>query len=136
MRRFGDEDQDAGEGKAENGEMSSSLEDLDDLLQSRPEVPLRVHELVGEAHADDGADHGVRTGGRQAEPPGAEVPENGGNEEREDHGEASAGAHLEDELDGEQRDDAKATVPEDKRTPVRLQIPDQTTAILGSSEWV
>ena len=31
---------------------------------------------------------------------------------------------------------AKATVPEEKSTPARLQIPDHTTAIFGSSEWV
>ncbi len=30
----------------------------------------------------------------------------------------------------------KATVPEDVSTPTRLQSPDQTTAMLGSSEWV
>ncbi len=29
-----------------------------------------------------------------------------------------------------------ATAPEERRTPVRLQSPDQTTAMLGSSEWV
>ena len=31
---------------------------------------------------------------------------------------------------------AKATVPEENSTPSRLQMPDQTTAMLGSSEWV
>jgi hypothetical protein len=31
---------------------------------------------------------------------------------------------------------AKATVPEESSTPARLQMPDQTTAMLGSSEWV
>ena len=31
---------------------------------------------------------------------------------------------------------AKATVPEDKSTPARLHMPDQITAMLGSSEWV
>src|SRR5579863_1724525 len=30
----------------------------------------------------------------------------------------------------------KATVPEETSTPARLHIPDQTTAMLGSSEWV
>ena len=30
----------------------------------------------------------------------------------------------------------KATVPEEVSTPTRLQRPDQTTAMLGSSEWV
>ena len=31
---------------------------------------------------------------------------------------------------------ANATVPEESRTPARLQSPDQTTAILGSRECV
>src|ERR1035437_8530118 len=31
---------------------------------------------------------------------------------------------------------AKATVPVETSTPARLQIPDQTTATLGSREWV
>jgi len=31
---------------------------------------------------------------------------------------------------------AKATVPEEKSTPARLQIPDQTTATCGSIECV
>ena len=31
---------------------------------------------------------------------------------------------------------AKATVPVEKSTPARLHIPDQTTAMFGSSEWV
>ena len=30
----------------------------------------------------------------------------------------------------------KATVPAEVSTPARLQSPDQTTAMLGSSEWV
>jgi hypothetical protein len=55
---------------------------------------VAVHELVGDADADDGADHGVGTGGGQAEPPGAEVPDDGGDEQGEDHGEAGAGADL------------------------------------------
>ena len=31
---------------------------------------------------------------------------------------------------------AKATAPEERSTPARLHKPDQTTAMLGSSEWV
>jgi hypothetical protein len=66
---------------------------------------VALHELVGDADADDGADHGVRAGGGQAAPPGGEVPEDGGDEQGEDHREAGAGADLEDELDGQQVDD-------------------------------
>ena len=68
----------------------------------------RIEELVGHAHADDGADHGVGAGGRQTEPPGAQVPQDGGNQQRKDHGKAGAGADLENEFDGQQRDDRKS----------------------------
>ena len=82
------------------------LEDLGGLLPVHARgAAVQVHELVGDADADDGADHGVRARCRQAEPPGAEVPENGGDQQREDHGEAGAGADLENEFDRQQRDD-------------------------------
>jgi len=68
---------------------------------------MAAHELVGDADADDGSDHGVGAGGGQAAPPGGEVPEDGGDQEGEDHGEACAFADLEDELDGQQRDDGE-----------------------------
>ena len=66
-----------------------------------------VHELVGDADADDGADEGVRAGSREAELPGAEVPEDGGGQQGEDHGEAGAGADLQDQFDGEEGNDAE-----------------------------
>ena len=66
-----------------------------------------VEQLVGEAHADDGADHGVRAGGGQPEPPGAQVPYDGGNQQGEDHGVARAGADLENQLDGQQGNDGE-----------------------------
>ena len=66
---------------------------------------LGIHELVGDADADDGTDEGVGAGSGQAEPPGAEVPDDGGDEEGEDHGEAGALADLEDQLDGQQGED-------------------------------
>jgi hypothetical protein len=44
----------------------------------------------------------------QAEEPGAEVPQDSGDQQREDHRETRAGADLEDQFDGQQRDDAES----------------------------
>ena len=41
------------------------------------------------------------------EPPGAQVPDDGGDQQREDHGEAGAGADLQNQLDRQQRDDGE-----------------------------
>ncbi len=77
-------------------------------LQSTPLVPVAaVHQLVGKADADDGADHGVGARGGKTAIPGGEVPEDGRDEEGEDHGEAGACTDLEDELDRQQRDDGE-----------------------------
>jgi hypothetical protein len=123
--------------KPTTGEISSTLRTLMACSQSTPEVPVwALHQLVGDADADDGADHGVRTGGGQAEPPGAQIPENGGDQQGKDHGEAGAGADLENQLDRQQRDDREGHRAGGGSTPARLQMPDQTTAMLGSSEWV
>ena len=64
-------------------------------------------ELVGETDADDRADQRMRGGGRQAKRPGAEIPDDRGDQQGEDHGEAGAGADIQDELDRQQRDDAE-----------------------------
>jgi hypothetical protein len=66
-----------------------------------------VQQLVGDAHADDGAGHGVSAGGGQAKIPGAEVPEDGGDEKGEHHREPGSGADLEDELDGQEGNDGE-----------------------------
>ena len=41
------------------------------------------------------------------EPPGAEIPDDRRDQQREDHGEAGAAADLQDQLDRQQRDDAE-----------------------------
>ena len=98
---------------------------------------MDVHQLVGHAHADDGADHGVGTGGGQAKPPGAQVPDDGGDEQGEDHGIAGARTDLKNQFDGQQGDDREGHRARRRRERrQRLQSPDQTTAMLGSSEWV
>jgi len=49
----------------------------------------------------------VGAGGGKAEVPSAEVPENGGDEQGEHHGEAGAAADLKDEFHGKKRDSAR-----------------------------
>jgi hypothetical protein len=68
-------------------------------------------ELVGEAHPDHRADQGVRRRVRQAEGPGAEIPDDRGDQQREDHRVAGAGPDLEHEFDRQQRDDAVGDRP-------------------------
>jgi hypothetical protein len=46
----------------------------------------------------------MRRGGREPQPPGTEVPQDGGDQQREYHREARARADLQDQLDREQRD--------------------------------
>ena len=66
------------------------------------------HELIGQPDAEDGSDERVGAGSGQAEIPGAQVPNDRGDQEGEDHGEAGAAADpLEDQFDGKERDDAE-----------------------------
>ena len=82
-----------------------------DLDRLRPVDAARavaaVHQRVGHAHADDRADQRVRRRGRQAQRPGAQVPHDGGDQQREHHREAGARADLQDQLHRQQRDDAE-----------------------------
>jgi hypothetical protein len=81
-------------------------EDLLDLHHvDAADAGVALHQRVGDADADDRTDHGVRTGGGQAAPPGGKVPDDGRYEQSEDHGEARAGANFEDELYGQKIDD-------------------------------
>ncbi len=66
-----------------------------------------AHQRIGDADADDRADQRVRRGRRQAEIPGAEVPDDGRNQQREHHGEAGAASDLQDQFHRQQRDDAE-----------------------------
>jgi len=65
----------------------------------------------GDAHADDGTDHGMGTGGWQPEPPRAQIPQNSGDQQRKDHGEAGPGADLKDKINRQQRDHRKCHRP-------------------------
>ncbi|MNI48215.1 hypothetical protein D3C73_1027710 [compost metagenome] len=49
----------------------------------------------------------MRRGGRQPEPPGAEVPDNRREQQGVNHGKAIAGTGLQDQLNRQQRNDAE-----------------------------
>ncbi len=90
------------------GETSSERKTLPTCDQSTPEVPVgTLHQLVGDADTDDRTDEGMRAGGRQSVPPGTQVPEDGRNQQGEDHGESGARSYLEDQLDWKERDHGK-----------------------------
>ena len=79
----------------------------------------------------------VRTRCRQSEPPRAKIPEDGRDQQRENHGEARAGTDLQNQFDRQQRDDGERHGAGEKAArPARLHIPDHTTAMFGSSECV
>ena len=103
-RLLGDVEQQPGTGEAQQWRDQQPLKNPDRLLPIHAGgSTVDVHQLVGDAHADDGADHGVRAGGRQPEPPGAQVPDNGRDQQGKDHREAGAGADLKNQFDRQQR---------------------------------
>ena len=67
----------------------------------------RIHQLIRDADADNGADHGVRTRGRQPEVPGADIPKDGGDQESKNHCKARPAAHLQDQFHRQQSDDGE-----------------------------
>ena len=76
-------------------------------------VAERVAGAVGihQADADDRADQGVRARGRQAQIPGAEIPDDRREQQGEDHGEPGPGADIDDQFDRQQGDDAEGHRP-------------------------
>ena len=96
------------EGKAEQRREQERLADLGDLIPIHAgRAVLAADDRVGDADADDRPDQGVRARSGNAHPPGAQVPDDRGNEQREHHGVARGGADLKYELNGQQRDDAE-----------------------------
>ena len=94
--------------EADQRRQQQCLADLDGLPQSTPRGAVAAaHQRVGHADADDRADQGVRARGRQAELPGAQVPDDRRDQQREHHREAGAAADLQDQFDRQQRDDAE-----------------------------
>ena len=80
-------------------------------IHTLSEFVAPVHPTVGEAHAHDGADEGVRARSREPQVPGPEVPDDGRDEEREDHRETSAGPDIHHQLDGQQRQHGESHRP-------------------------
>ena len=93
--------------KPRTGENSSPSSTFTRLppLDAGGALALGRHQLVGEADADHRADQRVRGGVRQAERPGAEVPQDRGDQQREDHRVAGGRADLQDQLHRQQGDD-------------------------------
>ncbi|MNR59317.1 hypothetical protein D3C85_1805510 [compost metagenome] len=53
-----------------------------------------AHPGIGTAYSQDGADQGVRAGRRNAEEPGTQVPDNGGEQQREHHDQTLSRVHA------------------------------------------
>ena len=94
--------------EADDGRQQQRVADLRRLapVDARGAVAA-AHQRIGDADADDRADQRMRGRGRQAEPPGAEVPDDRGDEQGEDHREAGARADLQDQFHRQQRHDAE-----------------------------
>jgi len=60
----------------------------------------------------------------------------GGDQQRENHGEAGAAPHLQDELTGNSESTLNAPAPEESITPRKLNALDQMTATCGGRLWV
>ena len=75
-------------------------------------------------------------GRRQAEPPGAEVPDDGGDQQREDHGEAGLRADLQDQFDRQQRDDAEGDGAGRQQNAKEVEEAGPDDGDIGGSECV
>ena len=106
--RLHHEQQQRGQDEAEERREQQRFADLRHLVpvDARGAV-LAAHQRVGDADADDRADQRMRTRGRQAQPPGAQIPDDRGDEQREHHRVARARADLQNQLDRQQRNDAE-----------------------------
>jgi hypothetical protein len=104
--RLHDEQQHGGQYEADNRRQQERLSDLDSLAPIDAGGAVSpAQQRVGHADADDRPDYRVRTRSRQAEPPGAEVPDDRRDQQREHHGKTGAAADLKDKLDRKQRYD-------------------------------
>src|SRR5438874_10181347 len=97
---------------------------------------MRREQLVGQADAYNRSDERVRARRRQAEIPGAQVPDDRRAEQREPIAKPAAVPTCRISSTGNSETMPKATAPLDTRTPRKLNRPDQTTARFGGSEWV
>ncbi len=98
--------QQPGHGKAGDGRGHQRHADVDGLAPVHPFAQRQVgDERIGQAHAQDRADQRVRTGGGNAEVPGAQVPGDGRRQHGEHHRKPAAGIDIDQQFDGQQMDD-------------------------------
>ena len=104
---LGQEQQQPGTDEADDGRDEERGPDLFGLgpIDALAEFVAAVEHRVGEAHTHDGTDEGVRARGREPEVPGAEVPDDGGDEQCEHHRESRARADIHHQLHREERQD-------------------------------
>ena len=102
------EEQDGGEHEADEGAEQQRLADVQRLrpVHARGALRSRRQELVGETHAHDGTDQRVTGTVGNAHRPGAEIPDDGGDQQGEDHRVTGSASNLQNEIDGQERDDA------------------------------
>ena len=67
-----------------------------------------MHELVRNTDSDDRPDQGVRARRGEPEIPSAEVPDDGGDQKREYHGEPRFAADLQNQFYGQERNDSES----------------------------
>ena len=125
--KFQHQQQQRGSEKTEQRREQERVADLRRLapVDARSAV-LPVHQRVRDADPDDRTDERVRARCGQAEIPGAEIPDDRREQQREDHGEARAGADLQYQLDRQQRNDAERnrTAREDNSEEIEKTGPD------------
>ncbi|MNI64853.1 hypothetical protein D3C73_1203220 [compost metagenome] len=103
---FQAEQQQRSHSKAGHGRNDQGHGDVDRLLPVDAVTQGNVADQgIGQAHAKDRTDQGVRARGRDAEIPGTQVPGDGRSQQREDHGQAMPGVHIDQQLDRQQVDD-------------------------------
>jgi hypothetical protein len=91
---------------------------------------------VHQADADDRSDEGVRARGRNSEIPRGEVPDERGKSSAKTIANPAADPAWMTSSTGSNATMPKATAPLETTTPVKFQIPDQTTAYHGLSVLV
>ena len=82
-----------------------------------------MHQGIGHADANDRTDQRVRRRRRQAQPPGAEVPQNRGDQQGENHREPGGRTDLQNQLHRQQGDDAERHRAAGQQHPQEVEEP-------------
>ena len=124
MNRFIDQQQAGRRDKADQRRDQQRQADLGGLDQLTPRRSPRVMQAVGQADAQDRADQRVRAGDRQAIPPRPQIPDHARQQQREHHHDRAGRGTIDQQVDRQQIDDAKATAVPPNSTPKKLQSPE------------